>query len=240
VAASGQKQIRPFHQQGRRAGRSKLQFPLGGKEMFSRRLFLSLILVAMPASADLLQVAISGQCDDTVPTTELTAPNSTWVSTVDVDSQAMAIGGVAAVDHESNLTYVLNNNPVSGIKCAASQTIFFDTAEGGGLSTATSNSDGSAPFGFDFVGSQQLFSGVSNPEILTGSFDTAVGPDLELNGDDSKPLQTASILITDLSIVPEPYSNLLQGPCWPLRNRVLVQAAPGISSASRPITRLAI
>ena len=44
--------------------------------MFSRRLFLSLILVAMPASADLLQVSVSGTFDSSTTGTALTAPGA--------------------------------------------------------------------------------------------------------------------------------------------------------------------
>ena len=61
--------------------------------MVSRRLFLSLILVAMPASADLLQVAISGTFSSTMIPTDLTDSIATWVLTFDVDSQATTVPG---------------------------------------------------------------------------------------------------------------------------------------------------
>jgi hypothetical protein len=74
------------------------------------------------------------------------------------------------------------------------------------------NSDFSTVFSLDFVESQQLFSGVSDPELQPGPYDTELTGDLVIsvnNRDEDD--QTASILITDLSPVPEPHSNLLLG-----------------------------
>jgi hypothetical protein len=181
--------------------------------MFNRRLFLSLILVAIPASADLLQVAISGTFDGTVATTELAAPDVSWVLTFDVDSQATVNGKGDAVAEPSNPTYVLNNIAVSGVQFDEVVLLFQDTADGGGVKVTIASSNYSAVVGFQFVGSPQLFSDVPNPNILTGAFDTAIGSDLDLLTQlfQQADTQTASIVITDLSPVPEPRANLLLG-----------------------------
>jgi hypothetical protein len=100
--------------------------------MFNRRLFLSLILVAMPASADPLEVAISGTFGSGVPTTDLTPSGATWVLTFDVDSQATAAPIGAIADGVSNLKYVLNNSPVAGVQFNESALAFKDTADGEG------------------------------------------------------------------------------------------------------------
>jgi hypothetical protein len=179
--------------------------------VFNRRLFLSVILFAMPASADLLQVAVSGTFGSTVPTTALTGSGATWVLTFDVDSQAATgSAGNAVAEPPSNLTYVLNNSPVPGVTFNESALVFQDTAHGGGLGVIIATSDFSAVVDFIAVGSQQLFSDVSSLNILTGAFDAADFT-IQVGADVPDLLQTASILITDLSTVPEPHSNLLLG-----------------------------
>ena len=110
------------------------------------------------------------------------------------------------------MTYVLNNNPVSGVRFNVSHTVFVVTADGGGKGTKIVNSEDSTSVSFDFMGSQQLFSGVPNPEIQPGSYDTALTGDLLIAVNDHiQDDQTATIVITDLSAVPEPHSNLLLG-----------------------------
>jgi hypothetical protein len=193
--------------------------------MFSRRLFLSLMLVAMPASADLLQVAISGTFDNHVPTTVLMAPNVTWLLTFDVASQATADPGGGANEVGSNLTYVLNNNPVSGAFIDDGPIYFPDAAAGGGVEIVITTSDFSNTAFFGFNGTPQLFSGVSNPEILTGSFDSINGHNLNIGASGpNQPTQsqTAFITITDLSPVPEPHSNILLGTVFVLAGSALL------------------
>jgi hypothetical protein len=178
--------------------------------MFKRRLFLSLILIAIPASADVLQVEVSGQFSAFSGQTDFGASNATWALTFDVDSQPIptdsGLDGFTATG--SNLEYDLNGQAVDASFAAVQPLLFNTPVTEGGFKVSLQDSDGStANFSFE---AQQLFSGATSaPEILTGTFtvtDSSVqGPHF------AAPLNATSITITDLSATPEPPTGILMG-----------------------------
>jgi hypothetical protein len=185
--------------------------------MFNRRLFLSLMLVAIPASADLLQVAVSGTFDQYPPVTEVSSPFTTWAITFDIDSQPT----VASSDPDddfyapgSNLAFDLNGVAVSGVSLDGD--VYFDTTTlDTGMVISVKDSDNDM---VDFrTKGPLLFSGdTANPEILTGTFDPQSSFALFQLSDETQISSTADInegpiTITDLSAVPEPRANLLLG-----------------------------
>jgi hypothetical protein len=184
------------------------------KEMFKRRLFLSLILIAIPASADVLQVAVSGTFDNLAPTTDLSSPGASWELTFDVDSQPStgSPGPFAFVTTGSNLEYDLNGSAVPDLSFAAVNPVQFDTSfTNGGVYVSLQGFESTADFSF---GAQQLFSGsTSAPEIYTGPFPVTSSSltGQGLIGDVEVSPNATSIVITDLSATPEPSTNLLLG-----------------------------
>ena len=181
--------------------------------MFSRRLFLSLILVAIPASADLLQVAVSGQFDNTAPTTDFSAPNAAWALTFNIDSQPVA-HPLGTGDFEAPISdpeFDLSGAAVSGVSLVGAPT-FFSVDAGGDMRAELKDPLGASLL-LSLEGSKQLYSGSnSKPTILTGAFDVNSSQSLMLDADgDVFGPGTAQIVITDLSAVPEPHTNLLLG-----------------------------
>lgn len=180
--------------------------------MFNRRLFLSLILVAMPASADLLQVAVSGTFDGSTAVTDLTSPNAAWAITFDIDSQPTLSPWVpdTFLALISNLEFNLAGAAVSGTRVNAG-VVFNDVAAGGDFSIGLLSASGNDELSFLFSGSQQAFSGsLDDPEILPGTFDIGTTA-LFVNSEPTASPATSSIVITDLSAVPEPRADLLLG-----------------------------
>jgi hypothetical protein len=181
--------------------------------VFNRRLFLSLILVALPASADLLQVAVSGKFDGNTAVTDISGPNATWALTFEVDSQptSFPLGPDSFVAQVSNLEFDLDGAAAPGAE-ANGGVVFNDVGTGGDFSMGLLDASLINEVDFVFSGSQQVYSGnASGPEILTGTFDTAGGTvALDPIGDLVDP-GAGSIVITDLSAVPEPRANLLLG-----------------------------
>jgi hypothetical protein len=179
--------------------------------MFSRRLFLSLILVAIPASADLLQVSVSGTFDATAPTTDLTAPKATWALTFDIDSQPVVedVGSDSFRAAVSNTQYELNGAEVSGVFFRQGHPIFFDASSDGGVQGNLEDPVGNSLI-FGFSGGQLYSGATSNPTILTGAF-AVVSESNEAADGDSFNAGAGPIVITDLSAVPEPHTNLLLG-----------------------------
>lgn len=201
--------------QDRYPARTKVQISLkDGKEMFKRGLFLNLILVAIPASADLLQVAVSGTFDNAAPVTSVSRPNVPWVLMFDVDSQPSVQESAPAnfTVPVSNPAYILNTTAVAGV--TTDQVTFFTSSGGGGL--FVNFIDGDTEDSLNVAGSQ-LFSGATaNPVLAPGTFDTLVSDNLQIvdasaGVDDNLMPDITSLVITDLSPVPEPRSNLLLG-----------------------------
>jgi hypothetical protein len=185
------------------------------KEMFDRRLFLSLILVAIPASADLLQVALSGTFDGNAPVSDISAPNATWEITFDIDSQPSVVDADPD-DFEasvSNVVFDLNGGgPVSGVFIPNYNVRFEDSHRGGGAEfNVASDADG-ASYLMQIDG-DPLYSGTtSNPEIAAGPFATSGGNISILSssaGEADYSVTPNSTVITDLSPIPEPHANLL-------------------------------
>jgi hypothetical protein len=179
--------------------------------MLSRRLFLSMMLVAMPAFADLLQVAVSGTFDSSTTVTDLTAPSATWAITFDIDSQPTLSPWVpdTFLALISNLEFDLDGAAVSGTTVNAG-VVFNDVAAGGDFSIGLLDTPGD-DVSFQFSGSRQAFSGsLGAPEIVPGTFDIGT-TGLFINGRPAASPTTSSIVITDLSPVPEPHATLLLG-----------------------------
>jgi hypothetical protein len=183
--------------------------------MFSRRLFLSLILVAIPASADLLQVAVSGTFDGSAPVSDISAPNVTWEITFDIDSQPSVVDAEPD-DFEasvSNVVFDLNGvGPVSGVSISDNNVIFDDSRRGGGAEFDVDSRADGASYLMQIHG-DPLYSGTtSNPEIAAGPFATSGGIiSITSAGATDYGITTNSTVITDLSPVPEPRANLLLG-----------------------------
>jgi hypothetical protein len=199
-----------------------------GKKMFKRRLFLSMILVAIPASADLLQVAVSGQFNGPALSTTLGAEGATWAITFEIDSQPAGIIALAGPDgtgfatSPSSLEYDLNGSAVTETFFNG-PSFFLDPSQPSdnkfnkesNLAVFIEDDAGDSVF-FDFVGNQ-LFSGSpSNPEILTGTCDILAGTNAQIedpdddDGNETVNIGASSIVITDLS-TPEPGAVVLFG-----------------------------
>jgi hypothetical protein len=179
--------------------------------MFSRRLFLGLMLFAIPASADLLQIAISGTFGDNVPTSTLSAPDTSWTITFDIPALQAAdtlgsFGGVGV----TNFEYEFNNNLVT---TGHADPEFEGVADGAEFQEYLN--DGTTPVLFVLGLSTQLYSeSATNSEILTGSFAVLAGTDftyVSVVTDAYYTLNAGPIVITDLSAVPEPGAVILLG-----------------------------
>jgi hypothetical protein len=179
--------------------------------MFSRRLFLGLMLFATPASADLLQIAVSGTFGDNVPTSTLSAPDTPWSITFDIPAlQAAdtfdAFSGVGV----TNFEYEFNNKLVT---TGYDDPEFEGVADGADLQEYLN--DGTTPVLFELGLSTQLYSeSATNSEILTGSFAVVAGANItyvSVVTDAFYTLNAGPIVITDLSAVPEPGAVILLG-----------------------------
>jgi hypothetical protein len=182
------------------------------KEMFQRRLFLSLVLIAIPASADVLQVAVSGVFENVTVTTPLDAQNAPFKITFDIDSQPTPTESAPSYfgANASNLEYDLNHSAVLGASLLG-PALLQDASDSGELSLAIFG--GGSEIDLGFITPDQLYSGTtSNPEILTGTLVTSStaaevsGP----GGDSTANPGEDSIVITDLP-TPEPGADLLLG-----------------------------
>jgi PEP-CTERM motif len=180
--------------------------------MFSRRLFLSLILVAIPASADLLQVEISGKFDGSAPVSDISAPNVTSAITFDIDSEPTVDPFSDSFETPvSNVVYDLNGDgPVSGVNIYGDVT-FYDSSKGGGAAFTVNSHAGGAGYSIDVQGDQLYSGSTSNPEFVAGPFNTSGDAYVYFDSGVSAEVRTNSIAITDLSPVPEPHTNLLLG-----------------------------
>jgi hypothetical protein len=177
--------------------------------MFSRRLFLGLMLFAIPASADLLQIEVSGTFDGTAPVTTLSAPNTPWTIIFDIPSLQPDTGDFFNGTGASNFEYELNNKLVTTAK---QEPAFEGGAEAAELQVYLD--DGATPINFVLRSSSQLYSeSATNSEILTGSFAVVAGTDTFVNivTDAYYAPNAGPIVITDLSAVPEPGAVILLG-----------------------------
>lgn len=173
------------------------------------RLYTLMLLIALPAAADVFTVQLTGQFSSDVPVTSFSSPNLQFALTFSVTEPVIPTNLLANQwDIESPITYVLSNVPVAVPN--SQETFWVSPANGGGVTALMRT----PVYGIrlDFPG-PQLFTGPTTAPLLAlpSSFESGAAGWGYFDTPSGNILSNGQLFQARFEATPEPGSLILMG-----------------------------